>query len=84
MSTTTDPSVTIHEAKTNLSRLLAEVEAGKEIVIKRGKHPVARLVPISAKPKRAFGQYEGLIEVPDSFLDSMTEEELALWEGGGI
>jgi prevent-host-death family protein len=36
---------TIHAAKTNLSKLLARVEAGEEIVIARGKTPIARLTP---------------------------------------
>ena len=34
----------VHEAKTHLSRLLAQVEAGEEVVIARNGHPVARLV----------------------------------------
>ncbi len=42
-------AVTIHQAKTNLSKLIARVEAGEEVVIMRGKNPVARLAPIEAK-----------------------------------
>jgi len=38
--------VTVHEAKTNLSKLLAAVESGQEIVVCRGRHPVAKLVPL--------------------------------------
>ena len=37
--------VTIHTAKTTLSQLLARVEAGEEIILARGKEPVAKLVP---------------------------------------
>ena len=49
-------TVTIHVAKTTLSRLVARVEAGEEIVIARDKTPVAKLVPIAPpKPKRAPG-----------------------------
>lgn len=84
MAAVADNAVTIHEAKTNLSRLLAEVEGGKEIVIKRGKQPVAKLVPIEPAPKRVAGRYKGLIDIPDSFFDPMTEEELALWYGGDV
>jgi prevent-host-death family protein len=48
--------VTIHTAKTTLSQLLARVEAGEEIVLARGKVPIARLVPYQpATPKRQFG-----------------------------
>jgi len=73
--------VTIHEAKTHLSRLLADVEAGKEVVIARGKQPVAKLVPIEPKPKRVPGLWKGKFEVPDDFFDLMSAEELALWYG---
>ena len=41
-------TVTIHAAKTHLSQLLARVERGEEIILARGKHPVARLVPYRA------------------------------------
>ena len=36
-------TVTIHAAKTNLSKLLARVEAGEEIILARGKRPIAKL-----------------------------------------
>ncbi|HEY1980634.1 MAG TPA: type II toxin-antitoxin system prevent-host-death family antitoxin, partial [Xanthobacteraceae bacterium] len=42
-------AVTIHQAKTNLSKLIARVEAGEEIVIMRGNTPVARLAAIETK-----------------------------------
>lgn len=79
-------TVTVHEAKTHLSRLIADALAGKEVIIARGKEPAVRLVPVSEipKPRRAAGRYKGLIQVPDSFFDPLTEEELALWEGGDI
>ncbi len=77
-------TVTIHQAKTTLSRLIAEVEAGEEIVIHRGRVPVARLVPLEApRPKRVPGRWKGLITVPDSFFDPLPEDELLLWEGRG-
>lgn len=40
--------VSVHEAKTHLSRLLARVSSGETVVIARGGKPVARLVPIGA------------------------------------
>ena len=40
---------TTHQAKTHLSRLLDEVAHGAEVVIAKGKKPVARLVPYSSK-----------------------------------
>jgi antitoxin (DNA-binding transcriptional repressor) of toxin-antitoxin stability system len=77
-------TVTIHAAKTHLSRLIARAAAGEEIVILRGKTPVARLTAISsAASKRRFGAYRGEFEVPDSFFDPLPEEELAAFEGEG-
>ena len=43
--------VTVHEAKTHLSKLLAAAEAGEEVIVCRGRRPVARLVPL-AEPSR--------------------------------
>ncbi len=47
--------VTIHQAKTNLSKLLVKVQAGREIVVRKGAQPVAKLVPyqkqIHARPR---------------------------------
>ena len=73
--------VTIHAAKTNLSKVLARVEAGEEIVIARGRTPIARLTPINAPPaKRQFGAFKGLVSVGPEFFEPMTEAELAEWE----
>jgi prevent-host-death family protein len=76
-------AVTIHEAKTNLSRLIAEVEAGGDVVISRGSVPVARLVALNPKTNsdRVPGLYAHLGAVSDDFLDALPEEELAAWEG---
>lgn len=76
--------VTIHYAKTNLSRLLAEVEAGGEVVIARGKTPVAKLLPAeSPRPKRVFGSMKGRVALDDSFFEPLPDDELALWNGEG-
>lgn len=78
-------TVTIHKAKTELSKLIARVEAGEEIVILRRDKPVARLVgPETDKgPKRKGGSMPELAAIPDSFFfEPLTEEELALWDGG--
>ncbi len=77
--------VTVHVAKTHLSRLLKAAEAGEEIVITRGRTPVARLVPISGVPvRRKFGAMKGRATVDDSFFEPMTPEELAVWYEGPI
>lgn len=76
-------TVNVHEAKTNLSRLLAQVEAGEEVVIARSGKPVARLVRCKPKGKPQPDVLKGLINVDDSFFfDMLPEEELKLWEGG--
>ena len=73
--------VTVHAAKTNLSQLLARVEAGEEIVLARGKVPVARLVPFQSPTiKRQFGAMRGIVSVGQEFFQPMTERELAEWE----
>jgi antitoxin (DNA-binding transcriptional repressor) of toxin-antitoxin stability system len=77
-------TVTVHAAKTHLSRLIQRAEAGEEIVIVRGKIPVARLTAIPQQPvKRRFGAYRGEFEVPDSFFEPLPEDELAAFEGEG-
>ena len=76
-------TVNVHEAKTNLSRLLAQVEAGEDVVIARNGKPVARLVGYRPKGKRQFGILKDRISIDDSFFDPLPEEELALWEGRG-
>jgi prevent-host-death family protein len=72
---------TIHEAKTHLSKLVARVEAGEEIVIARGKTPVARLVPIAPEPKktRQLGWLKGQVALDDSFFEPMSDDELREW-----
>ena len=72
--------VSVHEAKTHLSALLARVEAGEEIVIARGGTPVARLVPLPRGTRRVFGMDRGLFEVPDDFDDPLPDDLLEEFE----
>ncbi len=73
-------TVNTHEAKTHLSRLLARVEQGEEIIIARDGKPVARLVPCEPKRReRKFGTAVGRGVIHPSFYDDMTEEELSDW-----
>ena len=76
-------TVKIHEAKTQLSRLIARAEAGEEIVIARGDKPVVRLVAVdTTKRHPTFGALKGKFNIPDSFFfDPLPEDELKLWEG---
>ena len=73
--------VTIHTAKTTLSQLLARVEAGEEIVLARGKVPVAKLVPFQPlAQKRRFGALRGIVSIGPEFFDPLPEKELAAWQ----
>lgn len=70
--------VKVQYAKTHLSALIAAVEAGEEIVIARGDHPAARLVPVTTGGTRELGFVD--FTVPKEFFDALPEEELAAWE----
>jgi len=69
---------TVHQAKTNLSRLLKEAARGKEVIIARGDLPVAKLVAIgSARKERVPGRLAGQISyAPDAFAP-LSEQEVS-------
>jgi len=66
--------VSIHEAKTHFSRLVARAESGEEIVVRRGKTPVAKLVGyhVQAPPRRP-GALKGKLEMAEDFDATPTE-----------
>ena len=71
--------VTIHAAKTNLSKLIEAALKGEEVVIARGNHPVVKLVPVEKRPFR----YDVLADrlkgpVPD--FEPISAEDLDRWE----
>jgi prevent-host-death family protein len=73
--------VTIHVAKTTLSKLIEKAAAGEDIVIARGSEPVVRLVPVGQRrPGRKFGALKGVLVVPDSFFEPLPKRELAAWK----
>jgi len=60
--------VNVHDAKTQLSKLLARVAAGEEIIIARAGKPVAKLVPVEQKKKRRVpGMDKGKVWIADDF-----------------
>ena len=77
--------VKVHQAKSQLSKLIAAVEAGEEVVIARGDKPAVKLVlaDATAKPKRVFGSLKGRIALTDAFFEPLPDDELALWNGEG-
>lgn len=60
-------TVNVHEAKTHLSALLADVAAGEEIVIARAGKPIARLLPVGAPSERPIGIDDGRGWIADDF-----------------
>jgi prevent-host-death family protein len=68
--------VKIHEAKTNLSRLLAAVEGGDEVVVQRGNTPIAKIVAYSPPAgKRQLGTWKGKIWISPDFDEPLDEFE---------
>lgn len=74
--------VNVHQAKTQLSKLLRRVAAGEEITIANRGVPVAKLVPVStAKGKRVLGAYGDTIKIADDFDAPLPDEILDAFEG---
>ncbi|MPZ65230.1 MAG: type II toxin-antitoxin system prevent-host-death family antitoxin [Pseudonocardiaceae bacterium] len=74
--------VNVYEAKTQLSKLLEQVEAGDEIVIARHGRPVARLVPLQrSRAERIPGGWEGKVWIADDFDERDAELEDLFYNG---
>jgi antitoxin (DNA-binding transcriptional repressor) of toxin-antitoxin stability system len=72
--------VTIHAAKTQLSKLIQAALAGEEVIIANGDRPVVKLVALPRGPYR-LGGLEGEAPLPpDEFFAPLAEDELAEWE----
>jgi len=72
--------VSVHEAKTHLSRLLKDVERGEEVIIARNGEPVAQIVPLRRRVP-ILGMDEGKgFSVPDDF-DEEDPEIIAMFYG---
>lgn len=66
--------INIHAAKTNLSRLLEQVEGGQEVVIARAGRPIARLIPYVEVPRRRwFGAMKDEIRIQPGFDEADAE-----------
>jgi antitoxin (DNA-binding transcriptional repressor) of toxin-antitoxin stability system len=73
-------TITIHRAKTELSRLIERACRGEEVVIARGKKPVVRLVAIEDKQgQRKPGVLRGKLKVGPEFFEPLPQEELDAW-----
>ncbi len=73
-------TITIHRAKTNLSRLIEDACKGEVVIIAKGDKPVVRLVPISeANGHRKPGWLKGKFKLGPEFFEPLPPEELDLW-----
>lgn len=73
-------TVSVHEAKTHLSRLIERVLAGEEVIVARNREPVIKLVPATPVPAtRRAGRLKGKINIDDSFFEPLPDDELAAW-----
>jgi prevent-host-death family protein len=74
--------INIHEAKTQLSRIVEEVAAGREVIIAKAGKPMARLSPLvkPAPAKKRHGLLKGKLKVPDDFNAPLSEDELSTFE----
>lgn len=73
-------TVTVHNAKTNLSRLIEDACKGEEVIIARGKKPMVRLVPVCGDVgQRRPGWLKGKLTLGPEFFEPLPNEELDLW-----
>jgi prevent-host-death family protein len=73
--------VNIYDAKTQLSRLVEEAAAGRDVVIARAGRPVARLTQVEAGGKRRLGVLDGRFRIPNDFNRPLPEEVIRAFEG---
>jgi len=74
--------VNIHQAKTELSKLVERAEAGEEIVIARAGKPAAKLVPFTeSRGHRRLGLLDGKFQIPDDFNASLPDSVIRVFEG---
>jgi prevent-host-death family protein len=72
----------IHDAKTNLSRIVDDVAGGAEVIIAKAGKPMARLIPIDTPVRsKKLGLLKGKIKVADDFNAPLDDETLGLFEG---
>ncbi len=70
----------VHEAKTNLSKLLERVSRGERVIITRHGIPSAELVPARAALVKLGSLKDVVAPPPDEFLEPLEENELQAWE----
>jgi prevent-host-death family protein len=79
--------VNVHQAKTQLSRLIDAAHAGETIVLAKAGKPWARLVPLaSSPPQRLPGRLrsQGPLSQPNALFEPLEAGDLAAWEEGAL
>jgi antitoxin (DNA-binding transcriptional repressor) of toxin-antitoxin stability system len=73
----------MHDAKTNLSRYVAELKPGETLVLCNRNQPVAELRSLAKKPrqKARIGAFKGQFTIPDSFFEPLPDELLKAFNG---
>jgi prevent-host-death family protein len=72
-------TVNMHEAKTRFSKLVAQVEAGEEVLIARDGKVVAKLVRAESKSRAKFGFAKGSLKVIGDINDPMPDDWLDMF-----
>ena len=74
---------TVHEAKTHFSKLLAQVQAGEEVIITSGRarKPIAKVTGIETSPKNRIGFAPDWPKPEAAFFEPLPEDELAFFNG---
>ena len=70
----------MHDAKTNLSKLVEEAERGEDILLARAGKVVARIVAVAPR-KRRLGQWKGRVRMAADFDAPLSDKDLDAWQG---
>ena len=75
-------TVNVHEAKTQLSRLIDEAVGGEPFVIAKAGKPMVQVTPVAAPAPQKVGFMVGQGGVPDDFDEMFAQEIKEMFEGG--
>lgn len=70
-------SYNVHDAKTQLSRIIARVENGDEVILSRNGTPVAKVVPLTGPVRRGRGHLRGRLVLTDDWDDAAVNADIA-------
>jgi antitoxin (DNA-binding transcriptional repressor) of toxin-antitoxin stability system len=78
--------VTIHKAKTELSKLIEMAVSGQQITIAKGKTPMVTLTPVKGarKKSRGLGAWKGQLTLKPGWNEDLSPEDMGNWEDTGL